>query len=49
VEVGRLGIEEGESLGGLGDAARDEEFGQRERQAGLASQSGGFFRMRLGK
>ena len=49
VQMGRLGIEEGEGLSGGGDAARDEQFGEHKRQARLAGQGGGFFRMRLGE
>ena len=38
VEVRGLGIEEGEGLGGGGDAARDEQLGENERQAGFAGE-----------
>ncbi len=49
VEVRRLGVEEGEGLGGGRNAARDEQFGEDEREARLAGQGGGLVRMRLSK
>ena len=47
VEVRGLGIEESEGLSGRGDAARDEQLGQHERQARFAGQGSGFFRVRI--
>jgi hypothetical protein len=41
VEVGRLWIQEGKSFGGCGDAARNEQLGENERQAGFAGQGSG--------
>ena len=40
MEMRGLGIEEGEGLGGLGDAAGDEQLGENQRQAGFAGESG---------
>ncbi len=39
VEVGRLGIEEGEGLGGRGDAARNEQLGENEWQTRFAGRA----------
>jgi hypothetical protein len=41
VEVGRLGIQESESFGGRGDAARDEKLGEDEGQARFAGEGSG--------
>ena len=47
--MGRLRIQEGVGLGGGGDSARDEQLGEHQRQARLASEGSGFFRVRLGE
>ena len=47
VEMRGLGIEEGEGLGGLSDAAGDEQLGENQRQAGFAGEGGGGFRVRV--
>ena len=49
VEVGGFGIEEGEGLGGCGDAAGDEQLGEHLRKARRFGEGGGFFGMRLGE
>ena len=49
VQVGGLGIEEGVGLGGGGDAARDEQLGEHQRQARFAGEGSGFFRVRFGE
>ena len=47
VEMRGLGIEVGESLGRLGDAASDEQLSENQRQAGFAGESGGGFGLRF--
>ena len=49
VEVRRLGIEEGESLSGGVDAARDEQLGENKRQTRFAGERGGCFGVWLGE
>jgi hypothetical protein len=48
VEVGKLGVEEGVSLGGLGDAASYEQLCENQGQMRVARQSCGGLRMLLG-
>src|SRR5208337_657869 len=47
VKMRELGIEKGEGLGGLGDAASNEQFGENDGQTGFAGECGGFFGVRF--
>jgi len=48
VQVRGFRVEEGKGLGGGGDAPRDEQLGENERQARLAGERSGLLGVRFG-